>query len=74
MLTKKPNENYKMSKLGKTFLANLDGEKRTLYKQMIIQADNSYGIERKKKKETKWVFVYTHIFINLSHTTKNQLG
>ena len=42
-----------MSKLGKTFLANLDGEKRTLYKQMIIQADNSYGIERKKKKESK---------------------
>lgn len=44
-----------MSKLGKTFLANLDGEKRTLYKQMIIQADNSYGIERKKRKsdETK---------------------
>ena len=55
MLTKKPNENYKMSKLGKTFLANLDGEKRILYKQMIIQADNSYGIERKKRKtdETK---------------------
>jgi len=55
MLIRKPNENYKMSKLGKTFLANLDGEKRTLYKQMIIQADNSYGIERKKRKsdETK---------------------
>lgn len=53
MLTKKPNENYKMSKLGKTFLANLDGETRTLYKKMIIQADNSYGIERKKKKESK---------------------
>ena len=53
MLTKKPNENYKMSKLGKTFLANLHGEARTRYKKMIIQADNSYGIERRKKKESK---------------------
>ena len=53
MLTKKPNENYKMSKLSKTFLANLDGETRTLYKKMNIQADNRYGIERKKKKESK---------------------
>jgi len=53
MLTKKPNQNYRMSKQSKTFLANLAGEARTRYKQMIIQADNSYSIERRKKKETK---------------------
>ena len=74
MLSKKPSGNYKMSKQCKTMLANLDGDKRVLYKKMIIESDNVQSFERKRKKETKWVFVYIHIFINLFHTIKTQVG
>jgi len=42
-----------MSKQCKTMLANLDGDKRVLYKKMIIESDNVQSFERKRKKETK---------------------
>jgi hypothetical protein len=49
-----PTQNYKMSKQMKVLLSSLHGEKRTNFKKMVIEAENSkVDFSKKKKKETK---------------------